>query len=986
MDEGGPAAFEVIVVDRNGERIAASGLKWSLAKIDNRYQWYRADGRWSYEPITTTRRIASGTLDVSAGDPARLSVPVDWGSFRLEIVRESGEPMATSVDFNAGWYVSSASSQTPDLLEVGLDKAKYRVGEKALLRLKPRFDGTAVINVMSDRLIETKVVEVKGDSAEVSIDVTGEWGAGAYVTASLYRPMDLEAKRMPARAIGLQWLAIDPADRLLSVSIDAPEKILPRSTLDATLKIDNLVKGEEAYLTVAAVDVGILNLTRYQTPDPGGWYFGQRRLGMEIRDLYGQLIDRTAGDRGRVRSGGDGMGLRLDAPPPQEAPVALFSGIVAVDENGEAAVSFDIPDFNGTVRLMAVAWSAKGVGGVERDVVVRDPVVMTATLPRFLAPGDLSRLIVELDNVDGPAGDYRIDASITGPARLSGVEPSRVVSLDAKARTSLLLPIEATDEEGDAEFILTVEGPNGIRAEKRLALGVRDNQPDVTRRSFVSLSPSGKLTLDGGTFAGLKASSSLVSIAAGNAARINIPGLLEQLDRYPYGCTEQLISRALPLLYLNEVAVAAGLGTDAAVTERVQKAIAGVLSNQSASGSFGLWSSFGDNDTWLDAYAADFLKRARERGYEIPSVAFDNALDNLENRLAYASDFREGGEGIAYALYVLTRAGRSSIGDLRYYADEKIDDFATPLAKGQVGASLALYGEKPRAERAFAAAVTELRSDRQFVSRDDFGTSLRDGAALLGYATESKEPNLDLTFLTRFVATGQDERKNLSTQDMAWLLLAAHELQRDASRAEFSVDGKPISGSLVRRFKGSDVTARSVDVENRGGEAADVLVTVSGRPEVPEPAGGNGFSISREMYDLDGNRIETSEIPQNTRVVVVVTVSADITEAGRLLVVDRLPAGIAIDNPRLVRAGDLGGLDWLDPLTEVDHVEFRDDRFVVAIDQKKISGDSYTFAYLARAGTPGTYAHPPATVEDMYRPERMARTSSGTMEVIGPRQ
>src|SRR5690606_5404743 len=155
---------------------------------------------------------------------------------------------------------------------------------------------------------------------------------------------------------------------------------------------------------------------------------------------------------------------------------------------------------------------------------------------------------------------------------------------------------------------------------------------------------------------------------------------------------------------------------------------------------------------------------------------------------------------------------------------------------------------------------------------------------------------------------------------------------------------------------------------------SDVVVSVTGRPNVPEPAGGEGFTIRRAFFDLDGNPVDTAAVAQNTRLVVVLTVeTTDLGVDGRLLVVDRLPAGLVIDNPRLVRAGDIGAFDWLDDVDQVDHQEFRDDRFVVALDQRRFSGDTYTFAYTARAGTPGLYAHPPATVEDMYNPDRSAR-------------
>ncbi|MCA1297253.1 alpha-2-macroglobulin family protein [Stappia indica] len=986
VEEGGPAEFDVIAIDREGARVAMSEVTWTLAKLDTRYQWYRSDGRWSYEPVTTSRRVASGTLDIGADGPQRVSLPVDWGRYRLEVVRDGTEPAATSTEFNAGWYVSSASSETPDVLDVGLDKPAYRVGETARLRMKPRFDGVALVHVVNEKLIETRALPVKAGEADVELTVTDDWGVGAYVTATLLRPMDIAAKRMPARALGLQWLKVDPGARVHTVSLEAPEQMLPRTTLDVDVRIAGQGAGETAYLTLAAVDVGILNLTRFETPDPDGWYFGQRRLATEIRDYYGQLIDRTAGELGRVRSGGDGMGLSLAAPPPQEAPVALFSGVVETDAEGRATVSFDVPDFNGTLRLMAVAWSAGGVGHSERDVTVRDPVVMTATLPRFLAPGDASRLLVEIDNVDGGAGDYRIHVDVDGPVSVDLPDSGRGLTLAKGERQSLRLPLRAGGTPGDASLHLTISGPGGEIAEKRLALGVRDNTPLVTRRSFVTLAPGGALTLDGGSLSGLKPETASLTLAAGGAARIDIPGLLAALDRYPYGCTEQTTSRALPLLYLNEMASAAGLKSDDEIAARVDKAIAAVLANQSSNGAFGLWSSYGSQDPWLDAYVTDFLIRAGETGHIVPAQALSGALDNLENRVAYASDFRDGGEGIAYALNVLARAGRASVGDLRYYADVKLNDFGSALARAQLGGALAGYGEKQRARQAFQSALASIPAGDGTGYREDYGTALRDAAGVLTYVTKAGLDGVDAAGLTRQVADRQDRTSALSTQDMAWLLLAGHELQVNAEADRFAINGDALAGRLVRKVGGNALMRENLRVENRGDTGSDVVVTVSGQPVVPEPAGGRGYTITRQLFDLDGKPLEGGVVAQNTRVAVVLTVTADRPGKGRMLVVDRLPAGLTIDNPRLVRSGDIGALDWLSTIDSADHVEFRDDRFVVALDQSGQNTDSYTFAYLARASIPGEFAHPPATVEDMYRPDLAATTATGRFEVLGPQR
>src|SRR5262249_26809210 len=198
-------------------------------------------------------------------------------------------------------------------------------------------------------------------------------------------------------------------------------------------------------------------------------------------------------------------------------------------------------------------------------------------------------------------------------------------------------------------------------------------------------------------------SRSKATVAVGPHGALDVPGLLNALDRYPYGCAEQTVSRALPLLYVNAVAKRLGIGADAQLRERVEGAIARVLEKQDASGAFGIWGP-ADGDMWLTSFVTDFLTRAKEMGYAVRPQQFNQALDRLSNFIGYAQDFERGGEDRAYALYALARNGRAPIGELRYYVDTKLDNFATPLAQAQIGAALAMMGDRPRAERALQAA------------------------------------------------------------------------------------------------------------------------------------------------------------------------------------------------------------------------------------------------------------------------------------------
>ncbi|PLX36686.1 MAG: alpha-2-macroglobulin [Hyphomicrobiales bacterium] len=985
VDEGGTAGFEIIMIDESGKRIAADNVTWRLVDIDTSFQWYEQNGVWNYEPVTVTKRIATGTLSIGTDGPAKVESPVKWGRYRLEISTEGEGATASSYGFSAGWYMAQTGADTPDLLRVALDKDSYAVGDTARVHIEPRFGGRAMVMVIDDRLISVREVDVPEEGATVEVPVTAEWGAGAYVAAMLVRPMDLDAKRMPARALGLAWAKVDPADRALSVALDIEERVRPRGPFDIGLTIDNLPKGKDAYVTIAAVDIGILNLTAFKTPAPEKWYFGQRQLGMEIRDLYGQLIDRMQGVPGRVRSGGDEGGMSSSGPPPTEQLIAFFSGIVKVDENGRADVTFDMPDFNGAVRVMAIAWSGDGVGHAEKDVIVRDDIVVLASTPQFMAPGDRSRILVELAHTEGPAGTTTMSISATDELILRPGDANRIVELAEGGREKIIVPVEA-DSVGDATIDIVVTTPAGVDLTKRLTLGVRSNEQPVTRRSVVALAANGgKLTLDSEPLSEFLSGTGSVSVAVSGAGRIDVPELLRELDRYPYGCAEQITSRALPLVYLDAVSLAAGFGRDIEVRKRIEDAIVNVLTKQSSSGSFGLWGP-GYDDLWLDSYVTDFLTRAREKGYAMPQLSFDIALDNLSNRIAYASDFNYGGQDLAYALYVLARNGRASIGDLRYYVGTKLDSFATPLAKAQLGAALALYGDRTRADRAFKAAYADLKKaeeDRQ-TSRDDYGSGLRDRSALLTLVAETRSKSLDLAALANEVADDREARKYTSTQEKAWMLLAANALLNSASKPDLKLDGRAVGGQLFERFNAAALASAPVTIENAGDTAQTAIATYTGIPRVPEPAGGNGFWIERNYYDLEGNAIDISRIGQNERFAVILSIRAQFDVRGRLMIVDPLPAGVEIDNPNLLSGGNVNNLGWEGLLNSADHTEYRSDRFVAVYNRQPGKNLTFRVGYIARAVSPGTFAHPAATIEDMYRPDLQGRTDSTRIEVIGP--
>ena len=979
LDDGANADFDLVMVAPDGKTLDQKGVRYELLRVETSYQWYRQNGSWEYEPVKRTQRVADGTIDLSADKPARISMPVKWGRYRLEVSTAGQAGTATSITFDAGFYAES-STDTPDLLEVALDKNDFRSGDTAQVSVTARSAGRLTLNVFTDRLVSSTSQDVKAGAVHVPLTVGKDWGTGAYLVATLRRPLDAPAQRMPGRAIGVQWFSIDRSARTIALDMKLPSTMRPNNALNVPFKLTGLSPGEEAHVVVAAVDVGILNLTNYKPPAPDKYYLGQRQLVAEIRDLYGQLIDGMQGVRGQIRSGGD-SGAELTGPPPTQAPLALYSGIVNVGADGTAQVSFDIPAFTGTVRVMAVAWSKDKVGKASGDVIVRDPVVLTATLPRFLRTGDRGNVQFELDNVEGAAGDYNIAVESDGTVKLDGDKPM-TLKLAAKQRDHTAVAVLAAGA-GTSAIKVNVTGPNGFMLTRSYPLDVRPANQILTRRTVRSLAPGETLTLSKDMFADFVPGTGRVGLSIAISASLDIATLLTELDRYPFGCSEQVASRAVAMLYINELAAQAKLALDGDIDQRIKDSIQRLLARQDSNGSFGLW-SVGGNDPWLDAYVTDFLTRARERHFEVPQQAFTQALDRLRNYVANASNItKNGGRDLAYALYVLARNGVAPVGDLRYIADTKLDDIQTPIAKAQLAAALAMLGDKTRADRVYLAALDTIprRPTLELdLGRTDYGSVLRDSAAVVTLASEGQATQRTIDDAVQRIDAARALTHYTSTQEDAWLVLAARALVKQVNAISLDVNSETRRGALYRSLR-ADELGQPLAVSNRGAGAVQAVVSVSGSPTTPEPAAERGFKIDRSYFTLDGEPADIAKVKQNQRFAVVLKMTEPNPQFGRVIVADYLPAGFEIDNPRLVSSGDTGTLSWISNAVEPVNSEFRDDRFTAAFDRNENSPAVFTVAYVVRAVSPGHYVLPQAVVEDMYRPDRFGRTGTGTIDI-----
>lgn len=979
IGEGQEAGFDVVAVGPDGTPVAKQDLSWELLEERTVYRWYKQNGRYNYRAIVRDVPISSGTLSVGADKPAVLSVGRrDFGRYRLEVVDKAAN-VASSIRFSAGWQTSDDSGSIPDKLEIASDRQNYKPGETARLRIAPPFAGEVLLTVATDRLFETRTLSVPAEGATVEVPVNADWGPGAYVTASVYRPPVKGRERQPVRALGVAWIAVDPAVRTLDVTLDSPPVARPRGQLEIGVKVAAVGGGpvSDAYVTLAAVDEGILRLTDFASPNPGAHFFGKRMLGIDIRDDYGRLIDALDGPFGAMRQGGDASGAGLPVVP--FTVVSLFKGPVKVGADGIARITFDVPDFNGELRLMAVAYNRQRVGSAAKPVTIRDPLVADAVMPRFLAPGDDSRLTLSIHNVEAAEGPYAVTVEGRDAVAVEGGNLS--VPLAKGERKAIYLPLKGVSA-GIGRVALSVRGPDGSSVTHEYGITVRPGRPAESRFVTSQLAPGATARFDAADLAVYVPGTASWSASFSTAPPFDVGGILRALDRYPFGCVEQTVSRAFPLLVVRDVELALGTQRkpDDGLEARIVQAVSRTLDRQRFDGSFGLWSSFDASDDWLTAYAMEFLLRAREKGYAVPDKPIADGLDYLRRRVINGGSEPAELASRAYGLHVLTLAGVGLQGQARYLHDTALDRMPTPLAKGQLGAALARMGDAERANSAFDSALGRLAREDW---HSDYGSTVRDAAALvslLGEVSMATGPRLS-ALLDRLPASATAANRT-TTQEQAWTVLAADALLRGApAPVELSLPGGTRrNGARVDLTPTLAQLTGGLPVANAGKAAVWQAVSISGVPVVPTPAAREGLRIKRNFFTRAGETLNLDTVKQNDVFVIVLEGEANTKLYHQLALTQMLPAGWEIENAN--GHGALANeMDWLKDLYGPNIVEGRDDRYFAALDLPE-DGQTFKLAFLVRAVTPGTYELPGATLEDMYKPRFFARQNVGRITVL----
>lgn len=985
-----PVAFDIIALDSLGGRVAANGVTWTLITENWDYDWFQQNGRWQWRRTSRDVIAARGTGNISAAASLKHKRNLGWGDYRLEITGPDGAK--TVVKFSAGWGSPAKEGDAPDLVRVSAGTKAYGQGDTVDITIKAPYAGEAQIAVATDRVIDFRSVQVGEGGTTVRLKSSPDWGGGAYVMVTVVQPRDPGVTPKPRRAMGLAYVPLDPKNRKLTVDVGTPAKLESKAPVEVPIKVNGLGMGQRARVTIAAVDEGILRLTKFESPDPVKWYFGKRALKVDYRDDYARLLDANLGAPANVNFGADEIGGEGLTVTPIKS-VALWSGIVETGLDGKAVIKLPAAEFNGELRIMAVAWTDNAIGSGSKAMTVREPVIADLNLPRFLAPGDSALATLELHNIEGKAGQYDAQLSATGGLV---TRFRKMVALALGQRTIERIDIAAPTTAGISQVAMKVSGP-GFTTAKDYPLQTRLGWGPETR-TFTELQKAGEaFTPSPEVMRGLANGSVAISVSYSPFRGFDPAAVALSLSRYPYGCTEQLVSVAYPMVYAEKFSADPKLKRQ--VPAALSQTIGQLLDRQTLDGAFGLWRvGDGEADPWLGAYVTDFLLEAQALGAPVPQDALDRALSamklvskpegfaNVSYRLNYPSYYgrdqkaaqeatkRMRSRASAYALYVMAKGKRGDLARLRWWHDVQMRSDASPIARAQVGAGLALMGDQARAKSALRAAVNALGYREE---SDWYQSPTRDLAAVITYAYEAGEADLARSLQGRLEGAVRDPDL-LNTQEQARLLQAAHAMLQASGPVKITTSAtKPLDPVAGQPRWG--ITGWNARFVNAGTGALWRTVTVRGVPTTAPDAASSGVNLSKTLWTLSGARAEPGALTQGDRVIVLLSGVSRQGRSTMMVLDDALPAGWEVETVLGPDDAQNGPFRFLGELTTPSIQEKRDDRYVAALD---VPGNKpFSVAYVARAVTPGNYYLPGAKAEDMYRPSVNARSAGSRVAI-----
>ncbi|GCC52197.1 hypothetical protein SanaruYs_24330 [Chryseotalea sanaruensis] len=982
-------AIEVVTVNEDGVGVSRNGVEMTVYKLDWRWWWdnsseYLANYvEGSYSKLI--KREVINTVNGKSTWDFEIKSP-DWGRYFVRACDPVSGHCTGKIVYvdEPGWGSrarNTGGSGGATILSFTTDKGNYNTGEKATLTIPGSANGRALVSIENgSKVLQTYWVETQAGETKFTFDVKPEMAPNVYVHVSLLQPHAQTTNDLPIRLYGVVPVRVEDPQTHLTPVIEMPEVLEPGEKV--TIKISEKEKRRMSY-TIAMVDEGLLDITRFKTPDPWNRFYARESLGVRTWDLYDYVIGSYGSHLERlIAVGGDEEGSAKDddARANRFKPVVKYLGPFTLGAGDEDEHTFIMPQYIGSVKTMVVAAYEGAYGNAEKAVPVRKPLMVLATMPRVLGPQEKLKLPITLFTQEKSIKNVKVEVKTGGPLAIAGSATQNIVMSSAGDMTvEFDLDVKAAVGIGTVEVIAT---SGSFKAVDKIEIDVRNSNSPITRTTDAILEAGKSWSAEVAPF-GLSGTNTAI-LEVSNMPPINLGSRLRYLIQYPHGCIEQTTSSVFPQLFLDNVKTLSENEKNT-IQRNVTVGINRLKSFTQSDGGFGYWPGSAENsDPWGTTYAGHFLIEAEAKGYFVSSDMMkrwknfqkNKAQEWRRNTGYYNSELMQ-----AYRLYTLALAGSPELGAmnrLREYGD------LPQTASWMLAAAYAKAGQ-PEAAKKIAENLSYVVKPYRELSYS-YGSEVRDKALIMETMVALGDKPKAFEMLKELSKVLSNEGYWLSTQEVAFALKAIGSFvgmeKRGTLKFTYKINGKEVTASSELPMEQiiipiSGTTKQSVHVENESGAMLFSRIISTGTPargnEVDEQ---QNLSLSVRYTTAEGADIDPATLEQGTEFIAEVSVFHNGIKNNyeNLALAQVFPSGWEINNLRLQEAQQTV------KSSAFTYQDIRDDRVYTYFNLYR--GERKTFKVLLTASYTGTYYLPAVNCEAMYDNGIYARKKGMEVQVV----
>ena len=993
--------FDIVTVNDQGQPVNRSNLEYKIYRIS--WSWWWENGEESFGTYINNSSItpvASGNLQTTGGKASfkfRINYP-DWGRYLVYVKdRESGHATGGTVYIDWPDWRGRSNKTDPSgikMLAFSLDKDSYEIGETATAIIPAAAGGRALVSLENgSTVLQQQWLEVsdQGDT-KLTFKITPEMAPNVYLHISLLQPHAQTVNDLPVRMYGIAPVFVTNRQTILQPQIKMPEVLRPETDFNVTVSEKS---GKPMTYTLAIVDDGLLDLTNFKTPDPWNEFYAREALGIRTWDMYDDVLGASGGRYSSLFStGGDASLKPADAKANRFKPVVKFIGPFYLAKGKQQTHTLKLPMYVGSVRAMVVAGQDGAYGNAEKTAFVRTPLMLLSTLPRVLSTQEEITVPVNVFAMENQVKNVTASLEASGAGVQITGNRQQSLTFDQPGDQLAYFTLKTGSKTGKATIHLTASG-NGQQTKETIEIEVRNPNPVVTLRNsqWIEAGQEAELSY---TLAGSSSANNQVQLEVSRIPSVDISRRFDFLYNYQHHCTEQLTSKALPLLFVSQFKAVDEQEAEKIKTN-VQEAIRQIYARQLPNGGFVYWPGNAVADEWITSYTGMFLTLAQEKGYAVhPNVLnkwkrFQRAAaqnwrmpQEASNWQIWQSELQQ-----AFRLYTLALAGAPEYGAMNRMKEQP---GLSIQAKWRLAAAYALTGKmKPAGELVYNAETTVIPYSSMNLI---YGSSDRDEAMILETLILMKRDR-DALQQAKKVSQNLAQENWFSTQSTAFALMAMGRLAEQLSGTldfTWSWNGKqqPAVKSAKAVFEKEIATSPksgTASVKNQGKGALSVdLITRTQLLNDTLPAIADNIRLDVKYTDMAGSPISVEDIRQGTDFMSAVTLSniSGTSDYSNLALTHIIPSGWEIYNERMIvpEASSSNSNEANTPESSADkytYKDIRDDRVLTYFDLRR--GESKTFTVRLQATYAGNFILPAIQCEAMYDAVVQARTKAGRTTV-----